>query len=584
MKFTNAIGGLLAVAGTLAGALTEDQRVQDFQALSAIYAKSYAPANWKIQALGVNIFDTADWLKRVRAAKSDLEHTKILMEYAGSFQDTHTQVLMQSNFYADLGFYCDLYDGKAIIDLIDRALLPARSYPFVTGDEFVSIDGRPALEVARELMKEQGWGNPRAALRMALDRVTFRQQAEHPLAVDLPEESTVVIRRQNGELATYKIKWDRLGFPIRDLGAAASPRTLSKGLRMSEVDATGVDAILDLGSERGRRLYSAKMARLPESRLRLQKTEIVNEDGTRAPLDSVRGYGRSAPVWTPPQGFQQRLGRGGNDTFYSGTYVADGLRIGYVRMKDFLYLTNAQLSQLATEINFFNNNTDGLVVDVMRNNGGYDCAVVETAAMLIPGRFQVDGVSIRPSLSWITYFDQLLLLAEIFEDPQYVIDSYKFQRDLVVSAFGNGRGMTGSIPSCSLDFNEVSYSFAYRKPLIVLVDDFSTSAADAFPAMMQDNKRGKLVGMRTNGAGGNVFSVNAGPWSETSTSYTESLMVRSTERTYEGFPKSPFVENVGVRPDIELDYMTIDNVLNGGRSFVQAFTRIIVDEIRAAQP
>jgi hypothetical protein len=569
----------LALLGcsTLQAALTEEQRVQDFQALAALYAKSYAPANWKLQALGINIFETGEWIKRVRAAKNDLEHVKVLMEYAASFKDTHTSVTMQSNFLADLGFYCDLYDGKVVIDSIDRFLLPRSRYPFAEGDEFVSLDGVPAIDVARQLEKEQGWGNPRAMLRYAIASVTFRAQYQTPLAVNLPEESAVVIRRQSGTMETYRIKWDKSGFPIRDLGSSAAPRMALNGLRFSEESA-------EEPIERRHGHYRTKQMALADYRVGRQKSFIGNEDGSRQKLDSVRGLNRQTPIWALPTGFVQRLGRGANDVFFTGTFVSEGQRIGFLRIKNFSFYTNAQLNQIASEIMYFNNNTDGLVVDVMRNPGGSDCAIVEAAAMLIPNRFSVDGVSIRPSLDWINYFDSQVLDSEFFGDPQYFIDTFKFQRDLVVAAFGNGRGMTGSIPTCSLDFQESSYSFAYRKPMVLLVDDFSTSAADSFAGMIQDNNRGKLIGMRTNGAGGNVNETRSGPWSETSTSFTESLVMRSMERTYEGFPKSPFIENVGVRPDIALDYMTLDNIVNSGRPFVTAFTKLIVEEIRAARP
>ncbi len=365
MKLHRIIIGALALAGSLGAALTEAQRVQDFQALAAIFAKSYAPANWKILALGVNIFETGPWLARVRAAKNDLEHAKILMEYAGSLQDSHTQVTMLSNYYADLGFYCDVYDGKAIIDSIDRFLLPSSDYPFRSGDEFVSVDGRPPLDVARELMKEQGWGNPRAALRSALGRVTFRQQLEHPLAVDLPDESTVVIRRQNGNLETYKIRWDKVGYAVRDLGGAPSPLGFSQGLQTGSAPAES--DVENLTGERAKRIYSARVSKLSESR-RVRKPDMLLEDGTRAPLVSVRGFGLTAPVWTPPTGFQPRLGRNSSDAFYTGTYVSDGLRIGFLRLKDFLYLSNSQLNQPATEIMYFHAYTDRRGVGVIRHS------------------------------------------------------------------------------------------------------------------------------------------------------------------------------------------------------------------------
>jgi hypothetical protein len=38
------------------------------------------------------------------------------------------------------------------------------------------------------------------------------------------------------------------------------------------------------------------------------------------------------------------------------------------------------------------------------------------------------------------------------------------------------------------------------------------------------------------------------------------------------FPPSPYIENIGVRPDIVVDYMTRSNLMTGGAPFVQAFT------------
>ena len=565
------------------GTLTEEQRVQDFQTLAGIYAKSYAPANWKILALGVNLFETDKWVKRVRAAKSDLEHVQILIEYGASLQDTHTGVSMLSNYLADLGFYCDLYDGKIMIDRIDRFLLPTRNYPFVVGDEFVSLDGRPVMDIAQELLKVEGWGNPRAALRYAIQGITLRPQASRPFAVDLPNESSAVIRRQDGTLETYKIKWDKTGLAIRNLGVAGTPGALSSGLQLNMSSEIEKSPLEDRPAW-NKLFYTSRITRLAKDRVRPLRAMIQSEDGEKTSFQAVRGFGSRDPIWTPPAGFQLRQGRFSTHFFYSGTYLSDGQRIGYLRIPTFDFASNTQLNQLANEIVYFNNNTDGLVVDVMRNPGGRACSAVNAAAMLIPGTFNQIGFSIRPSLAWITLYDEAVIESEFFEDPQYVIDTLTFQRQLLLDAFNNGRGMTGSIPFCGLDFNLRSQSFAYQKPMITLIDDFSTSGADHFPAMLQDNKRGKLVGMRSNGAGGSVITTTAGGWSEVSTGLTESVMVRLEERSYPGFPKSTFIENVGVRPEIELDYMTVANLRNAGQPFVEAFTKIIVDEIKASKP
>ena len=38
-----------------------------------------------------------------------------------------------------------------------------------------------------------------------------------------------------------------------------------------------------------------------------------------------------------------------------------------------------------------------------------------------------------------------------------------------------------------------------------------------------------------------------------------------------------YIENVGVRPDIPVDYMTVDNLTNRGKAFVDAFTAAILN-------
>ena len=579
-KFLAGVG--LLVCTNLFAALTEEQRVQDFQTVASIYAKSYGPANWKIQALGVNLFDTDGWLKRVRAAKDDLEHAQILMEYVASFQDTHSRLTMVSNFSTQLGFFCDLYDGKVVIDLVNRTLLPVADYPFVAGDELVSVDGRPAIEIARELTKTFGYGNPRALLRIGVQRVTSVGQSGWPRAVDYPDESEVVIRRQSGDVERYKMKWIKSGYPVRTLGSSPTPGKLSAGMRLASAqDAAPVSDEVPAW----KRLHDSMTVMSDfAADNQLRGPVEVNEDGTKLEPRAVLNYGSVSPYFALPAGFRIRLGTGANDVFFTGTYTSNGVRIGYLRIGSFPSYSAAQLTALAGEIAFFNANTDGLVVDVTRNTGGSTCSPSDVANFLVPGGFKELGLSFRPTLSLIASYDSAAVQLRALGAPSYLVELYLFNRDLLASAFTDGRGLTGALPSCSLLQESAGSSIAYSKPLITLMDDFSTSAGDLFPALMQDNQRGKLVGTRSNGAGGSVIDVSGGWWSETRTRLTQSLMVRLREREYPGFPKSPYVENVGVRPDIDLDFMTVPNAANFGRPFVEAFTKILVDEVNGAKP
>jgi hypothetical protein len=50
------------------------------------------------------------------------------------------------------------------------------------------------------------------------------------------------------------------------------------------------------------------------------------------------------------------------------------------------------------------------------------------------------------------------------------------------------------------------------------------------------------------------------------------------------YPPAPNIENIGVRPDMTADYMTRDNLMNGGASFVQAFTEATVRLAQGSTP
>jgi hypothetical protein len=45
-----------------------------------------------------------------------------------------------------------------------------------------------------------------------------------------------------------------------------------------------------------------------------------------------------------------------------------------------------------------------------------------------------------------------------------------------------------------------------------------------------------------------------------------------------GFPATVYLENTGVTPHFELEYMTEDNLRNGGRTYVNEVTRIAVEQ------
>ena len=93
----------------------------------------------------------------------------------------------------------------------------------------------------------------------------------------------------------------------------------------------------------------------------------------RLPDRAVNGFGAQVPVFAPslPSSFVLRQGRSPLDPFYSGVFSANGHTIGFIRIPSFAPAnTTTALTTFQTEIAFFQANTEGLVIDVMRNPGG----------------------------------------------------------------------------------------------------------------------------------------------------------------------------------------------------------------------
>jgi len=120
-------------------------------------------------------------------------------------------------------------------------------------------------------------------------------------------------------------------------------------------------------------------------------------------------------------------------------------------------------------------------------------------------------------------------------------------------------------------------SLAYTKPIVLLTDNFTLSAAETFAATLQDIRRAIVYGMPTDGGGGNVvgFSSTTGPFSEGSTRVTQSIEVRSHPVTAPGLPSAPYIENVGVQPDVAASYQTTANLLTGGQPVVNGFVTLV---------
>src|ERR1700704_552153 len=127
---------LVCLSGAASAQLLPDQKIIDFQNLAALYAKRYAPYTWKRDVMHYDMLKIAPWLDKVRATKDDLGFYEVSPAYGASLDGAHSEFFVDSDFNASLGFDVDLYDGKALVDVIDASI--ARIVSFQTGDELIS--------------------------------------------------------------------------------------------------------------------------------------------------------------------------------------------------------------------------------------------------------------------------------------------------------------------------------------------------------------------------------------------------------------------------------------------------------------
>jgi hypothetical protein len=563
----------LALVSQLPAALTTDQKVQDFEQLASLYAKYYGPIDWKQQTERFDGRDTSRWLERVRASRNDLEFIDICYDYVSSFNDGHVTLSIPSNFTASIPFTTDIYDGKVLIDSITRSQLPLARFPFEIGDEVVSIDGQTAEQWIQRLSKYEASGNTRTTRRSAADSLTFRSQRFYPFAHLVGDTATVVIKRNStGQDETYTIPWTKAGTPLLEFGLTQPVRDMLEPSKVKGSE-TAVEGKVDDWKSMHRSMHED----LLDGRIDTDRFGILN-------------YGARAPIFRMPTTFVQRLGRVSTDFFFSGVYTAEGQRIGFIRIPSFSPAsTTQQVNVFLAEMIFMQANTDGLIIDDMRNPGGNVCFVEDLTTLLTRDRIRGLSYEFRPDRNLINSYDSNIVAARALGFPTWVTDNWDWTLGELRSAYARGSRSAG-IGLCQPDSEsllpievEGLGAVGYTKPVMVLTDEFSASSGDAFPAILQDNRRALIYGMRTMGLGGTVVNFSGTTYSEAVTRVTRSLMVRKAPIVAEGYPVAPYIENIGVQPDVVNDYMTRDNLINGGTTFVNQFTARMVQYIRTGR-
>jgi len=561
------LAAILAVGIPVSAQLSREQRQSDFRALAETLARRYGPIEWKTNALKTDPLAVGPWLDRVGNASSDLQFFEIMGEYIASLKDSHSAYLLPSTFVATLPFSADIFEGKVLVDNIVRAQLPEGQFPFQIGDEVVAIDGRSAGDWINEFQKFSGHGTSTTQRRDVARWLTSRQQIIYPRAHEIGEQAAVVIRRQSGETSTFNIPWTKRGVAVTTLpGGAPQIRTSVAAYPPDEDPAS-------LANQ-----YWEELAK-PAYR----RDRFVGRG-----FSALVGFGSRVPAFALPEtGFTRRQGAANTDLITSGTFEAGDLKIGYIRIPAF------SLSRISdpviSEIRFFRENSDGLIIDVMRNPGGTVCVTEDIAANLHPDGFKVPLLELRIGWNDVLGLTDFVEFIRRIDPNDQDLPALESQFRIYNDAVRANRPRTTPFPMCGNTSTRAGVSdrvtgnpLSYSKPVVVLVDEFTVSAAETLAANLQDSGRAIVVGMRTAGAGGVLTGSSApiGFYSDGRASLAAGIVHRARTVTAPDLPPGPHIENIGILPDVTLDFMTVANITERGKPFLDKLLEIAAEHIR----
>lgn len=526
--------------------------LQTLQQVITIFSEEYAPFEWKVKS------EKFDLSSEAKAAREQIEKNPsittpefqdILHNFVLATRDFHVSVSFYSTEAASLPFQVMGAGGRYFVVAIDRAKMPKiPGSPFDVGTEVTHFDGVEIKDVVRALVPERFKEPSPTEFRLAEMQLTSRQREG---GFKVPNgEIIVTVRNKDGEATDIPFVWEYtpeylpVEMPVRSMLSDTAER--------------------ESGAPRLTTTPDQKPAPSP-----------ANNTNTTGSYDIG---GRSI---VPTLGTVL----GANEYFDSYIFrLPKGHVIGYVRIPTFEVEKPAEATDIFGRImTSFDEKTDALVIDLTHNGGGSmsylygllsHLAIKPLTALshqiMVSSAMAADSAQRLTIATFVKTDEQAKkIMAPMF--PGMSVDFQTFQSVVnndrfILSELKAGRRLTRPTSLLGISRIPPHPDGVYKKPILVLVDELDFSSADFFPAILQDNGRAKIFGVRTAGAGGAVKS----------TEFPNQFGVRKLNYTWtiaqrlDGGP----LENVGVTPDIPYS-ISVEDLRNGFQEYKAAVVKAL---------
>jgi C-terminal processing protease CtpA/Prc len=532
-----------------ADSIYQKQTLSTIEFIENVFSSSYAPRDWKAKQNGWNIEDEANKARAsVLGLGSDLNiksAQKILRKLVGSTRDYHVGISFHASERATLPIEIRSAEGKFFIVWIDRDKLPEKSFPLLVGDEITGFNGKPIVEERNQLLAEIDQ-NVFETDQVLAEMYLTRRVASRGISVPRGPIELEVTRNKDGKVQTliHQLTWEYQEEKIKfnSLAGEATNREPSGGSRS---------------------LASWQM--LPGFWKELVSSKNLNQ--TNPHMLGAR------------QSFVPSLGQifwqtEKENKFHAYIFKAEGGGIyGYLRIPSYV-AGGDEAKEFLSIVKRMEESTDAMVIDQVNNPGGsvfylYSLvAMLTDKPMLTPKHRMIitqadvaDALETLKSLEKVANEEEAkkVLGATIGGYPvSYQLSQFfKEYMQFIVEQWNQGVHLSSPF-YLGIDKIMPHPDGRYTKPILVLINEFDFSGGDFFPAILQDNQRATLLGVRTAGAGGYVNGVEfPNLLGVAGFSFTGSIAER--------VDLNP-IENLGVTPDVKYP-LTAEDMKNGFASY-----------------
>jgi hypothetical protein len=538
--------------------MTNEEALEDFGEIASAFRSLYGAMDRK-QARYDFDFEAlvTEYQILIELASTEAQYRGLFQEFVSRFEDPHVSlssgVINDDSHAYKIPFSVMPVEDTFVVYAVD----PSLADQIKRGDEVVSMDGVPAMDLANSWEKYGSVANHRASMHTAAARLTSRSIYLSE-GIDPTVPVTIHLRGADGAERDVQLSWKEntaahvLPPPppvtIPEAGMTTRQNAVAFSTAASEVT---VAELSQMGA-------FVPFFMTPQGRASLDGAQDVK--ASAAALAAVGLTEANAP------------------NYFALTYNLAGKKVLFIRLPDYTPTNpDASLKYLKALFADYQAQVDALVLDETHNPGGSVGFAESVLSLLAKDKYNDYVQEMHADRKWINSFATEAQQATAI-DPQIgqVIMGWAREID---DAYSAGKTLSPPIPLANLDNTSDPDPAHWTKPVMMLVDELSVSCADFVPAIFKANNMGVTFGQTTMGGGGNVEKVMT-----TTNAQIQVNLSRGLGTPFDptgAYPEELFIEDNGVTPQVVYSH-TLADFRAGYVGYIAAFNAALANQIAQA--